>query len=238
MRITLRRVDKLGERDRAPMCALLDRYFLGVDRRGFEEDLANKDYAVLLHDRDGSLAGFTTLAFDRIPGTTAGWVLYSGDTIVDRSGRTSPALAAGWIDSVERLRAELGAERLVWLLICSSVRTYRFLPLFFRDFAPHPKHSTSQEVQDELDRLARARYGPAYDTATGVVTLARPQPLRREPVESTRLEGEIGAFFERLNPGHRKGDELVCHTVVTESNLTAAGRRMLARAAAPETVAR
>jgi hypothetical protein len=36
------------------------------------------------------------------------------------------------------------------------------------------------------------------------------------------------AFFLTRNPGHAAGDELACLTEITEDNLTAAGRRMLA----------
>ena len=72
------------------MCALLDRFFLAVEARGFERDLADKDHA-LLRDDAGKLCGFTTLALVPSPSRRRGdWVLYSGDTIVDRDHRTLP----------------------------------------------------------------------------------------------------------------------------------------------------
>ncbi|MDJ0694121.1 hypothetical protein [Mastigocoleus sp. MO_188.B34] len=33
-------------------------------------------------------------------------------------------------------------------------------------------------------------------------------------------------FFDRMNPGHLNGDELVCLTEISETNLTPAGKRM------------
>ena len=34
------------------------------------------------------------------------------------------------------------------------------------------------------------------------------------------------AFFAEKNPGHERGDELICLTELSYENLTAAGRRM------------
>jgi len=230
----------LGEAERRAMGALLDAHFLGVTPALFEQDLADKDYALLIEDRDhpiddpgDPLRGFTTFALR--PAEVRGerlWVLYSGDTIVERSARGSFALAQGWIGAVRRLRRDLPeARRLVWLLICSGPRTYRFLPVFFRDFYPHCEHPTPAAVDALKDALATRRYGDGYDPATGVVRLPHPQPLRpglREPPGEGR-DPHV-AFFLHRNPGHAEGDELVCLTELDDDNLTAAGRRMVAGA--------
>lgn len=227
MRPELVATRSLSAGDRDAMCGLLASSFLGVDSEGFVADLADKDYALVLRDEAGRICGFTTLALAEIPGRPGEWVLFSGDTIVDSAHRTSNALAAGWIDAVEQLRAERYVSRLVWLLICSSVRTYRFLSLFFRDFAPHPERPTDPAVKSERDALASWRYGARYQAGSGVVVLERPQTLRPDQVEAPFSDPALAAFFECHNPGWRGGDELVCHCVVEDDNLTAAGRRMV-----------
>jgi hypothetical protein len=221
---------ELTPHDRREMCSLLDRFFLGVDPVGFADDLADKHHALLLHDESGKLCGFTTLALLPSPGGERGdWVLYSGDTIVDSDHRSSAALAVSWIDAVLRLRAEQGIDKLTWLLLCSGLRTYRFLPLFFREFWPRPEAPTPPAARREMDRLATSRYGAAYDSATGVVVLPRPQPLRTECADRGRPRTSAEAtFFGERNPGHLRGDELVCLCLIDETNLTAAGRRMVA----------
>lgn len=224
--------EQLTAAERAAMWALMDRHFLGVAPGVFERDLAAKDHAILLTDRDGVLRGFTTLSV--VPVRFAGEALtavYSGDTIVDRGARGSFALAATWIDSIRRLRqadpATLAARRMVWLLICSSPRTYRFLPLFFRDYHPRAGATPPAEVRRLIDHLAHARYGDAYDPVRRVVRLPDPQPLRPELHPAAGERDEHDRCFLGANPGHHRGDELVCFTELDDDNLTAAGRRMV-----------
>ncbi len=48
-------------------------------------------------------------------------------------------------------------------------------------------------------------------------------------VTEQRLGDPHVEFFVRANPGHADGDELVCLTELTPTNLTPAGRRMVGR---------
>ena len=219
--------ERLGATQREAMWALMDRHFLAVDRSVFERDLDGKDYAVLLTD-GGGLRGFTTFALvaTRFAGEDLS-VVYSGDTIVDLGARGSFALAATWIDSIRRLRAAAGGRRMVWLLICSSPRTYRFLPLFFRDFHPRAGTIPSPRQKRLIELLARRRYAGAFDAASGIVRLPNPQPLRPELVPPGDGRDEHDRCFADCNPGYRQGDELVCFTELDDANLTLAGRRML-----------
>ncbi|HSR41368.1 MAG TPA: hypothetical protein VLL48_04330, partial [Longimicrobiales bacterium] len=53
----------LGPGEVEAMYGLLDRHFAGVDRAGFEADLAGKGWAVLL--QTDVLVGFSTFRLDR-----------------------------------------------------------------------------------------------------------------------------------------------------------------------------
>jgi hypothetical protein len=113
----------------------------------------------------------------------------------------------------------------VWLLICSSVRTYRFLPVFFLEFLPQPGRDAPASQLALMRALAAQRYGEAFDAAAGVVRLRDPQPLR--PGRQACDVGADAEWFATLNPGHDRGDELVCLCDLGDENLTAAGRRMV-----------
>jgi hypothetical protein len=235
----LKRVDRLDADRRTQMFALLERHFDGVSAEVFAADLDEKNWALLFED-DGELVGFSTLLLYPFvhEGETL-TVVYSGDTIVEPAAWGSTALPRLWIDAVRRLHAGHGAQhgrsRLVWLLITSGFRTYRFLPVFWHDF--HPRHDAAipPEVAALRDALAGQRFGDRYDPARGIVRLGNPQALRKHlsgVPEARRTDPHV-AFFLSANPGHGRGDELVCITELSEENLTRAGWRMV-RAGARE----
>ena len=82
-----------------------------------------------------------------------------------------------------------------------------------------------------IDRLAIERFGNTYDPRAGIVRLSEPQVLARglRGIPAERLKNPHVAFFARANPGHSRGDELVCLTELADGNLTPAGRRMVRR---------
>jgi hypothetical protein len=82
-----------------------------------------------------------------------------------------------------------------------------------------------------MGALARTQFGDAYDERAGVVRFERPHQLRPHLAavpEGRDADPHIRFFLER-NPGHARGDELVCLADLADSNLTAAGRRMVRR---------
>ncbi|MBI4661340.1 MAG: hypothetical protein HY735_21160, partial [Verrucomicrobia bacterium] len=155
-------------------------------------------------------------------------VIYSGDTIVEREAWGTPTLARAWIASVNRLRETYWRGDYYWLLLTSGFRTYRFLPVFWREFHPRFDSSVPACRKRLLDHLALERFGRQYDSATGIVRFAQPQRLRGKlsAIPPGRAIDPHVAFFLSCNPGHRNGDELVCLTELSPGNLTAAGRRM------------
>lgn len=215
----------LDPADRAGMLLLLQGQFAGVRRARFEADLEEKDWVVLLRDRErGTLAGFSTLqrfVTPQVPGVVA---FFSGDTIVERRAWREQALLRAWA-RLTFARAAAEQAEAYWLLICSGFRTYRFLPVFFREFYPRHDGPGPARLAELAGRLAAARMGGEYSAARGVVRFREPCPLRAVP-EPVRHDPHV-AFFERANPGHAAGDELVCLARLHPDNLTAAGRRVL-----------
>jgi len=211
---------------RDAMFALLADHFEGVAREHFEADLAEKNWVLLIED-ERRLCGFSTLSFyeTRYRGEAVA-VVYSGDTIEERGAWGTPELPRSWIAAVRTLRRQSPRVPLYWLLLTSGFRTYRFLPVFFREFFPHPERPP--DVPARLAFLAEERLGARYLKQRGIVRFAQPQRLRAELAEipEGRRRDPYVAFFLERNPGWREGDELVCLTEIAYSNLTPAGRRM------------
>ena len=222
-----------GDRDR--MYEILRRYFAGTDRARFDADLLEKETVIVLRDREsGGIRGFSTLMrIDaRIDGTDV-IAFFSGDTIVEPAYWGDPALSRLWgsvvFGEADRLAIESPKTRVFWFLICSGYKTWRFLPVFFREFYPNADAPTPLFHQRLLDALGRQKFGDEYIPGAGIVRFARATPLRDgvAAVTEGRLRDPQVAFFVRANPGHAAGDELACVTEVSRANLTRAGRRMV-----------
>jgi hypothetical protein len=224
----LERRDELRETEIIEMHALLSRHFKGVTNEQFRRDLGEKNWAMLI-ERDGRLVGFTTiLAYEtRFEEETVS-VIYSGDTIVAPEAWNTPTLPRAWIESVVKLRSIYPLGRFVWLLLTSGFRTYRFLPVFWREFYPRYDSVTPARLERLIGHLASERFEDQYNSRTGVVRFRNPQRLRGPlaVIPCGRVADPHIDFFASRNPGHSNGDELVCVTELTPANLTAAGRRM------------
>ena len=230
MRGRLLRRSELSSRDEHLMYALFRKHFEGISREQFRSDLDQKNWVVLLDgEEEGALEGFTSIHFyDTRHGGAPLSIVYSGDTIVDRAAWGRSALAPIWIGAINHLHRAYGKGRLYWFLLVSGYRTYRYLPIFWR--ASYPRHDVPAppEIQGLIDFLAGERFGSLYHRDEGVVRFPAPQILRQplRGIPERRAADPHIAFFTHRNPGHERGDELVCLTEISWENLTAAGRRM------------
>lgn len=231
MKITACPIADLSPATLSSMFTLLQQHFLYAEYALFTADLENKNWCLTLED-DNRVVGFSTFAVYASPaGIVDDPVLCSGDTIVDPAVRGSTHFLAAWIHTVTRLRREYGTPRFHWLLIVSGFRTYRLLPVFWRTFYPRHDCAAPAQVQRTMNQLAGERFGAQFNAQHGVVRLPIPQVLRhacdRDP-QSRKADPHI-EFFQRTNPGHDRGDELVTLSELSDANLTAAGRRVAAR---------
>ena len=228
---SVRRAGELTPFERDRMVAVLSKYFDNVSRARFEEDLAEKEWVILLTDTSGGeIQGFSTLmrlqiVVDDQPVSA----FFSGDTIIRREYWGEAALPRIWGKHVFELAAAIQDARVFWYLISSGYKTYRFLPLFFREFYPTYKRATPPDIKRVLDALGRTKFPSEYDANRGIVRPAEAAPLRPGVAEiaARHLRNPHIAFFVSANPGHVHGYELACLAELTPENLTSAGLRML-----------
>src|SRR6266542_808508 len=218
--------------ERREMYELLRAYFDGTTRARFETDLRDNEAVILLRDElAGRIQGFST--FTRMTAGDGAVAFFSGDTIIDREFWGETVLSRIWGETVfaeaERIVAADPKLSVYWFLISSGYKTWRFLPLFFREFYPNMEAPTPVPVQHLLDALGAQRFGDEYLRDRGIVRFKEPTPLRRGVAEISeeRLRDPRIAFFARMNPGHAQGDELACIAELSRANLTRAGLRMI-----------
>jgi hypothetical protein len=226
--LALPRAD-LSAKQRNEMFELLAQHFDGVTRAQFERDLGEKNWVILL-TRGDRLVGFSTLlAYESVFDGQTFSVIYSGDTIVAPEAWGTTALSRAWIACVRQLREHFPRGKYYWLLLTSGFRTYRFLPVFWREFYPRFDVATPVNQKHLLDQLAHGRFGEQYNSEKGIVRFTQPQRLRSglDAVPTGRSADPHVAFFLKQNSGHVLGDELVCLTELADDNLTPAGKRMI-----------
>lgn len=221
---------------RTRMFALMDAHYTHVRREQFDRDLDEKQWVILVRDAAGIVRGFSTLAFfgAEVDGRSVRF-LFSGDTIVERAHWGDPALAAAWgsfalAAAGEHADKYAGAE-LYWLLISKGFRTYRYLPLFFRDFYPRHDRTTPEALQRVLDAGARVKFASSYDAACSLIrgdeTKDRLRP-ELSGISPGRLNDPHVRFFCERNPQYMDGDELCCLARISHANFTDAALRVIA----------
>jgi hypothetical protein len=219
-----------GRRDE--MYALMRLCYCGVRKQAFDADLAEKHWVIeLAESATGELLGFSTqmLFHLEVAGQNV-LTLFSGDTIVAPAARNSPALALAWGRLAFRLISLYPHQCLYWYLITKGYRTYRFLPVYFREFYPRYDVATPVWETTLVDALGKHKFGAAYDRVAQIVR-ATPASyhLRNSCDELTpeRLADPHVRFFAARNPGHAAGDELCCLAPLREDNFSPVARRLI-----------
>jgi hypothetical protein len=217
--------DSIGQ-----MLRLMQEHYEGVTEAQFLADLHAKNWVILLHD-EARLWGFSTqVMFDHSLDGRAVKILFSGDTIIDKSHWGSMALPVAWGRLMLSLWEAHPQTELYWLLTSKGYKTYRFLPVFFHAFYPCCTTETPAFEKALLESVAAKRFGARFDAAAGVLR-AEPgaQRLRKgvADLEGKRERDPHVVFFQQRNPGHHRGDELVCMARFHPDNLKAYIRRQL-----------
>lgn len=216
-------VAELSSTEKEMMYSLLQGHFLGTTPEEFEHDLAEKECAILyrLGER-GTIVGFSTLVcFDLEMPEREVSVVFSGDTAVLKAYRSS--FGFGEIARYfQIIRERYPARELYYLLTSKGWRTYRMLPLFFREFYPNYQNQTPSELKQVVDAFCAFKFPAYYDSERGLLTSpCERQRLRLETCDCTlpdRNDPHI-QFFGECNPNYLQGDEIVCIASIAKNNL-------------------
>lgn len=216
---------------RDEMFALFARHYDRAVRECFEADLDKKQWVIRLRAAaTGELRGFSTQVLLNVPTKDRPiCAVFSGDTIIDRSCWGEAALMREWGRLVMEL-VQATPQPLYWFLISKGYKTYRFLPVFFREFYPRYDRETPPWAADILEALGRSAFGTSFDPSRGIVKAALTKDrLRRGIADVTpkRLQDPHVRFFVERNPHHAEGDELCCLAPIDVANFTPAGIRLL-----------
>jgi hypothetical protein len=222
-------VPNLGDEVQTEMFALYRNHYDAISKSRFLSDLGEKSNVILLRDDKGILRGFSTLMIwtSVIPQGSAR-VLFSGDTIIDRSYWGTQALSFNWLRFAGNVKKQQPNTPLFWLLIVKGHRTYRYLPTFAIEYYPNWRKKTPDLVQKLIHQFAYEKFGRHYQPDKGIVHYGTsrghltPDLAVISPQEAMRPEV---SFFLKLNPNYVQGDELVCLCELNSNNLKPIARR-------------
>ena len=166
---------------------------------------------------------FTTLYVGEhsIAGQTVRSV-FSGDTIIHHEFWGEQALPHAWCQFTGELKAQQPDVPLYWFLIVKGHRTYRYLRVFSKKFYPVYSESTPESLQTIMDHLGHARFNQNYHKASGLIQFPTSHGHLKPQwtgIDAKAVKNRDVNFFLQRNPNHHAGDEMVCLTELTESNL-------------------
>jgi hypothetical protein len=199
----------------AEMLSLMRHCYEGVSAERFETDLRAKDRVILLESRHaGELRGFTTIrmATERL-GHRAVDLVYSGDTVVHPDYWGTRVLQSAFARFLLRRKLRRPWRPCYWLLLSGGYKTYLLMVRNLPRSIPRRGAVRDPRLPPLLDRIARSWFGSQYDDATGVVRFDGGHYHVRSNVAvidaRTASHPDVAYYLSR-NPGHSRGDELVC----------------------------
>lgn len=229
----IKTIKELKEQETTQLYNLLSLYFDGISKDNFYNDLYEKDYIIILYigsEDTPDIKGFSTI---KVIGLTYNHIQYgivfSGDTIVAQKYWGTLVLPKFWTALSFGLKNAFPDRKWYWLLISSGFRTYRFLPVFFKEFYPSIKNETPPNIQNLMNYITSNRYGSDYDASKGIIEFSHSNERLKKGVSEIsedRLKNKHIRFFLEKNPNWHLGDELVCITEIKRENYTKAGQRL------------
>lgn len=227
----LQRVAELSPSRIDEMLDLMRQYYEHVTRESFLADLAEKHWVIMLVDpQTNVLHGFSTQMFLEVEsGGDLIRAIFSGDTIVSQERWRQTALTYTWARLVLSVIDQYAPLPVYWFLISKGYRTYRFLPLFFREFYPRFDVPTPAWAKNIMDALGRYKFPGTY-SASGIVRAGPHKDRLKSGVAdltAARLRDPHVRFFVEQNPGHVVGEELCCLARLSRANITPAASRIL-----------
>lgn len=227
LEISIRPSSSLTSAELEEIWTLTQRY-IDTPRPHYETKLLALPEIGLWRVRGGGLAGLVSLDVHPVVwhGRTR-IIIFTSSVVADERFRGRNLVLRTGLRLLlrEKLRRPLAPA--YWLFDTFSYKSYLLMARNLREFWPHREHRTPADIALFIDKLASERYGPDWNSGTGVVRRSGVKQLRAQtaPIEGALRSDPDVSFFAAANPGHREGDMLVCLAPLTASNLLGALRR-------------
>lgn len=222
-------VKDLTELEKLTMFSLMEKYYDDTNLPVFIKDLNEKDYCILLFNTDNVIKGFSTQKIISVEvGTEKVYGVFSGDTIIHKDYWGSLELHKLFADYFINYGKKY--KVFYWFLISKGYKTYKMLPVFFKEFYPNHKEKTPFYEQKIINSFGSTKYPGEYNKTSGVILYKGIKDKLKAGVADItekQLKDKDILYFLKLNPDHIKGNDLVCIARLTEDNFKPAIKRLL-----------
>ncbi|OGC06666.1 hypothetical protein A2526_04745 [candidate division WOR-1 bacterium RIFOXYD2_FULL_36_8] len=221
--ITIKKCANISFQKKDEIFALHLQYFDNTTFEKFNKDFTEKQWCIIIQDIYNKIVGYSTiqLIFDKILSLPV-LVLFSGDTLVSKEYWNTNALVIGFSNFIEYISQLFPDHKKYWLLITKGYRTYRFLPLYFKQYYPAYNIETPKEISILMNSICTKKFGDRYDSQKGLVLSNDKNDFLRPEmavVPPGKKKDPNVCYFLRRNPNYHKGDELVCLTSIEKENI-------------------
>jgi hypothetical protein len=193
-------------------------YYNNAHIENFINDLRKKDHIILVCESfRNRVVGFTTIK--KIDSEFQGKKvsgIFSGDTIMYKEYWGSKAMHSAFFGYLIKEKLKNPSVSLYWFLISKGYKTYLLMANGFKRY--YPSIDGEESDQKYLKALTKhfcdMSYPGKYNYETGILDFGDTyQNLKEDVAEITpELKKQYPKidFFEEMNPGWRKGNELAC----------------------------
>lgn len=224
-------VSEFTEDELSTMYSLMAQFYDNTDEAVFRRDFFDKDYCLVLRHENDGIVGFTTqkiMELDVDGKKIHG--IFSGDTIIHNEYWGDIELfkvwARFWFEFAE------GYDEFYWFLICKGYKTYRIMPLFWKEFYPNYRCETPALEKSIIDAYAAELYPDEYDRESGVIVYKGVKDKLKSGVAdvgSHEMKNKDIAFFCKANPDYIKGNDIACLARIDRSLLKRGVEELLFR---------
>lgn len=227
----IKSVNEYSESEISAMYSIMAEFYDNTDEAVFRRDFFDKDYCLALYLENGSLVGFTTqkiLELDANGKKING--IFSGDTIIHKDYWGDIELfqvwAKFWFEFAEKY------DEFYWFLICKGYKTYRIMPLFWKEFYPNYREETPEYEQNIINAYASALYPDEYNPETGVIEYKSVKDKLKNGVANVgehEMKNKDIAYFCKANPNYINGNDLACIAKIDKAKLKRRAPELLFR---------
>lgn len=223
------KINQVSKEQLKEMYFLMVEFYNNITEKNFFKDFLEKDYCIILKDRENRIKGFSTqkiLTLNYKGKNIHG--VFSGDTVIHKENWGSFSL----FQVFSKFFFTYGEQydNFYWFLIVKGHKTYKILPTFLKKFYPNFKETTPPEIKSLMDFFGSIHCPEEYNSVTGVIEYNDIKDSLKEgiaDITNKELRDNHVKFFLQKNPYYEKGNDLVCIASLKKENLRERAKKIL-----------